>query len=146
MMELQQINSELAIAGQVTPEALEQAAKSGYKAVLNLRSPSEEGFLDNEPQQAEAAGLAYANIPVSPKALSHELADQVLAQIEQFPKPVLVHCASGMRASLMALLRAATQQGMTPAQAVGWAQDLGFDYSANPQLKQFFEDYIASHT
>jgi len=141
------INSELAVAKQqVTPQALHQAAQEGFHSVLNLRVPTEEGFLRDEAQQAEAAGLVYAHIPVSPAHLSEELATQVLAAIEQLPKPLLVHCASGMRASLMALLSAATQQGMTPDEAVAWAKQLGFDYSANPGLQQFFESYLAHHS
>ena len=52
----------LSAAGQPTPEELKQAAQEGFKSVLNLRSPDEPGFLSDEQQQAQAAGLQYANI------------------------------------------------------------------------------------
>jgi len=47
---IRKINDELTIAGQVTPEQLQQVAQEGFKSVLNLRSPDEEGFLSNEQQ------------------------------------------------------------------------------------------------
>ncbi len=39
MKTISKINDELAIARQVTPEQLQQIAQSGFKSVLNLRSP-----------------------------------------------------------------------------------------------------------
>ena len=75
MDKVKKINNNLAVATeQLSAEQLQQAAKEGYKSILNLRSashavglsPQEEGFLADEHEQAEAAGLNYVNIPVSP--------------------------------------------------------------------------------
>ncbi|WP_199333683.1 sulfur transferase domain-containing protein [Oculatella sp. FACHB-28] len=38
MGEPKRVSDELSIAGQVTPEQLQQAAAAGFKSVLNLRS------------------------------------------------------------------------------------------------------------
>ena len=89
MENVKQINDELSVAGQVTPEQLQQAASEGFKSVLNLRSPDEQGFLQDEQHQAEAAGLQYANIPVKPNEMTDELTTQVLEQIDRLPKPAL---------------------------------------------------------
>jgi uncharacterized protein (TIGR01244 family) len=146
MENIKRINDQLAVAmGQVTPEQLQQAAQEGFKSVLNLRSPNEEGFLSNEQQQAEKAGLKYVNIPVQPDGMSDELADQVLQEIDQLPKPALTHCKSGMRSGAMTLMYVAIQQGMTADEAMQKGKQMGFDCDSSPPMKQFFEHYVSEH-
>jgi uncharacterized protein (TIGR01244 family) len=143
MENVKKINDELTVAGQVTPEQLQQAAQEGFKSVLNLRSPDEEGFLNDEQQLAETAGLEYVNIPVKVNEINDELTTEVLGQIDKLPKPALIHCGVSMRAGAMALMNVATRQGMTPEQAFEKAHEIGFDCSANPQMKEFFEQYVS---
>lgn len=125
MEAIRKINDELTIAGQVTPEQLQQVAQEGFKSVLNLRSPDEEGFLSNEQQQAEALGLYYVNIPVNFEAINDEIAARVLMQTNKLPKPALVHCDSAMRAAAIVLMHIATRQGATLRQAFKQAEQLG---------------------
>jgi uncharacterized protein (TIGR01244 family) len=146
MENVKKIDEDLTVAGQVTPEQLQQAAAEGYKSVLNLRSPDEQGFLPDEQQLAEAAGLEYVNIPVKPSEMTEELTDKVLEQIDALPKPALIHCASAMRAGAMAFMNLATRQGMTAEQVFEKAGETGFDCNANPQMKQFLEQYISTHS
>ncbi len=147
MENVKRINDQLAVAmGQVTPEDLQQAAQEGFKSVLNLRSPEEEGFMNDEQQQTEKAGLQYVNIPVKPNDMSDELADQVLQGIDQLPKPALIHCKSGMRSGAMSLMYVAIQQGMTADEAMAIGKQNGFDCDSSPQMKQFFEHYVSEHT
>lgn len=147
MENIKRINDQLAVAmGQVTLEELQQAAQKGFKSVLNLRSPNEEGFLPDEQQQAETAGLKYVNIPVKPDDMSDALADQVLQEIDQLPKPALIHCKSGMRSGAMTLMYVATQQGMTAEEAMQKGKQMGFDCDSSPQMKQFFEHYVSGHS
>ncbi len=51
------VSEQLSAAGQLTPDQLQQAEQQGFKSVLNLRSPGEAGYLSDEQQQSEAAGL-----------------------------------------------------------------------------------------
>jgi uncharacterized protein (TIGR01244 family) len=146
MENVKKINNELAVAGQVTLEQLQQAVSEGYKSVLNLRSPDEQGFISDEQQQAQALGLHYINIPVKPNEISDELTTEVLEQIDRLPKPALIHCASAMRAGVMAFMNVATRQGMTPEQVFEKAAEAGFDCNANPQMKQFLEHYVSTHS
>ena len=147
MENIKRINDQLAVAmGQVTPEELQQAAQAGFKSVLNLRSPEEESFVSDEQQQAEKTGLKYVNVPVKPDGMSDELADQVLQEIDQLPKPVLIHCKSGMRSGAMTLMYVDTQQGMTADEAMQKGKQMGFDCDSSPQMKQFFEHYISGHS
>jgi uncharacterized protein (TIGR01244 family) len=146
MENVKKINNELTVAGQVTPEQLQQAVEEGFKSVLNLRSPDEEGFLVDEQQQAESLGLYYVNIPVKVSTLSEELTTEILEQIDELPKPAFIHCAKAMRAGAMALMNVATRQGMTPEQAFEMAGEIGFDCSAEPQMKAFFQHYVSKYS
>lgn len=147
MENVKKINEDLAVAmDQVTPEQLQQASQEGFQSVLNLRAPDEEGFLSDEQQQAEAAGMQYVNIPVKPNEMSDEIADRVLQQIDQLPKPTLTHCKSGMRSGAMTLMYVATRQGMNADEAIAKGKKMGFDCDAYPQMKQFFKHYVSTHT
>jgi uncharacterized protein (TIGR01244 family) len=125
MNTIRKINDDLAIAEQITPEQLQQILQEGFKSVLNLRSPDEEGFLINEQQQAETLGLYYINIPIKVEAINDEVAAQVLKQIDEVPKPALVHCNNAMRSAAIALMHIATQQGVSLTQAFNQAEQLG---------------------
>ena len=65
MSDFKKINDNLSVAGQITSEQFKQLAIGGFKSVLNLRSPDENGFFDDEKQEAEIAGLEYINIPLN---------------------------------------------------------------------------------
>lgn len=147
MEDVKKLNDDLTIVtGQITSEQIQQAAQEGFKSILNLRSPDEEGFLTEEQQQAEAAGLHYVNIPVLVSTISDESTTDVLQQIDELPKPALIHCKSGLRAGAMALMNVATRQGLSPQQAFEQAHNIGFDCSAQPQMKEFFEHYVSTHS
>lgn len=146
MEKVKKINDELTVAGQVTPEQLQQAAQEGFKSILNLRSPDEEGYWRDEQQQAEALGLRYVNIPVKVDTLTEDKTTEVLEQINALPKPLLLHCYKEMRAGAMALMNIATRQGLTPEQAFEKAHEIGFDCSAYPQMKEFFAHYVSTHS
>ena len=154
MDKVKKINKNLAVATeQLSAEQIQQAAKEGYKSILNLRSashavglsPQEEGFLADEHEQAEAAGLNYVNIPVSPDNMSEELADKVLQQIDSLPKPLLTHCKAGLRSGAFSLMYIATKEGMSADAAMDKGKAMGFDCDKSPQMKEFFKQYISEH-
>lgn len=122
---VRKINNELAIAGQITLEQLPQIAREGFKSVLNLRSPDENGFLSSEQQQVETLGLSYVNIPVKFETMNDEIITSVFNAINQLPKPVLVHCDSAMRSAAIVLMYFAVRQGATLKQAFQQAEQLG---------------------
>lgn len=125
MQPIRKINNELTIAPQLTLEQLKQIAQEDFKSVLNLRSPDETGFLSSEQQQAESLGLFYVNIPVNLEAINDDVITEVLKQINQLPKPILVHCDSAIRAAALVLIYIDTQQGATLEQACNKAKQLG---------------------
>ena len=74
--------------------------------------------MPEEQERAEAAGLRYVNIPVKKEAINDELTTRVLAEIDNLPKPALIHCASGMRAGAMTMMNVATRSGMNAKDAI----------------------------
>jgi uncharacterized protein (TIGR01244 family) len=140
----QRIDDDCAIAGQLTPEQIQQLPKYGFKSVLNLRSPHEPGVLGNEQQSIEALGLTYFNVPVLLDKLNATLAEEILQTLQALPKPVLIYCASSRRASAIALLELARRRDLTPEEALELGLTMGFDYEAHPNLKLFIYEHIAS--
>ncbi|OKH41308.1 phosphatase [Calothrix sp. HK-06] len=136
MSNTKKISDDLSVAGQVTPEELQQLASEGFKSVLNLRASDEEGFLSDEQQQAEKLGLEYANVPLQPKQADHELTKQAIEQVENLPKPILIHCAGGARAGGIALIAAAIQEELSYEEITQVAQEVGISLD-QPHLKQF---------
>jgi uncharacterized protein (TIGR01244 family) len=136
------INNELAVKSQLTPEEFDLLAGAGFKSVLNLRSPDEQGFLPDEQQYASAAGLEYLNTPVEPGKINHQLVNQLMQDIDNLPKPILIHCSKGMRAGLIGLIYIATREGMTPEQALETGKLLGLNFDSQPQFKQVLESEI----
>lgn len=137
--EPQKVNDQFTVAGQVTPEDLNQAAQKGFKSVLNLRSPHENNALADEQQHAEAAGLTYANVPLSSTQPDPDGTTAALEQLQALPGPVLIHCGAGLRASAIALIATATQEQWSLAKLTEEASRLGFSLE-QPQIKQFIQD------
>ncbi|MBE8969387.1 phosphatase [Nostocales cyanobacterium LEGE 12452] len=143
MSNTKKVSDDLSAAGQLTSEELKQAAQEGFKSVLNLRSPDEAGFLSDEQQQAQAAGLQYANVPLKPSEANQEQTELAIQKIENLPKPILIHCAAGARAGGIALIANAISEGLTYEEISQKAQELGLNLE-QPHLKQFLlEKYIA---
>lgn len=140
------VSDDIMVAGQVTEEEIRQASQEGFRSILNLRAPEEDGVLAQEREKVEAAGLSYINIPVRKTEISDDLTTRVLSEIDKLPKPALIHCGTGMRAGAMAFMHMATRQGLTADKAMGQAHSLGFDCNSEPQLKQFFEHYVNAHS
>lgn len=137
------INDQLGVQGQLTPEQLQPLKDAGFKSVLNLRSSDEEGFLHDEKRLAEVAKLEYLNIPVNPAKIDSKLILQLMQDIDRLEKPTLIHCKSGMRAGLMALLYIASRQKMSAHQALEMGKELGFNFETNPQFKQIIESFLS---
>lgn len=145
-----EITEELTVIGQVRLEQLQQAVQEEFRSILNLRSPDELGFWKDEQQLAETLGLHYINIPLKLEILDEAIVTKILQTIEQLPKPVIVHCAAGIRSMAISLLSIAIQQGLTPEETLAKARSLGFHYVdchlVSPELKQRFVNYIGKYS
>ncbi len=143
------IDEDLTVTGQVIAEQMMQAVQEGFRSVLNLRSPDELGFGKGEQEMIEGLGLHYVNVPFKVESLSEELITAILKELERLPKPAVIHCGAGFRSATIALLSVAIREGLTPEQTLARARAVGFPHLdhayINPQIKQFFLQYIIKH-
>lgn len=96
-----QLNDEIAVAPQLTPEAMAAAAAAGFRSVINNR-PDFEGGAEQPTSAAieaaaRAAGLEYAHLPVAGGFQTPEQARAMADLMARLPKPVLAFCRSGAR-------------------------------------------------
>ena len=93
--------SDFATAPQLTADDLATAAAAGFRSVVNNRPDFEGG--PSQPtsqamqQAAEAAGLAYACLPVQSAYQSPGEIARMHELMQRLPKPVLGFCRSGTR-------------------------------------------------
>lgn len=139
------ISDDLTVAtGQPTREELERLSQEGFRAVVNLRTAGEQNQPlppEAEGEVSRAAGLGYAHIPVAPTGPQPGQVDAFREKLAELPGPVLVHCASGKRSGVFAILHAAMQEGLSGKDALTKAQALGFNWQS-PELEDFVRRYL----
>lgn len=138
------LDTTIACAGATTAGAVPELKKMGYKAIINLRQPSEPGAdIEAEAAAAKAAGIAYFSIPVNGASPDPATVDQFLAAVGGAGnQPAFVHCASGQRASAYWMIKRMVVDGWDAEKAGAEAAALGL---TSPALKTFATNYAASH-
>ncbi|WP_267414275.1 MULTISPECIES: TIGR01244 family sulfur transferase [unclassified Sphingomonas] len=131
MADIRTVNERVSVAPQIMPDDVAALKAAGFVAIVNNRPD------DEEPGQpsgaairaaAEAAGMAYAEIPVTHAGFSHPQIDAMTAALTAADGPVLAYCRSGTRScNLWAL--AAAKAGRNPELLVRQAADAGYDLS-----------------
>ena len=104
-----QVTPDIAVAGQLEPAAMAEAAAAGFRSVVNNRPDFEGGPAQPTSASIEAAaraaGLAYAWLPVAPSVQTADDIARFAALVDALPKPILAFCRSGARSGK--LVRAA---------------------------------------
>lgn len=142
-MDLRQITPDFAVAPQITPEDVAQAAALGYRTLINNRPDTEvDDQIDSAAMAAAAAaaGMAYHHLPYFPGALTPELVAGFEAVMAEAEGPVLAYCRSGTRSShLWAMWQAGQKQPISAI--VGAAAAAGYDHTGLvPLLQQHAEN------
>jgi uncharacterized protein (TIGR01244 family) len=94
--------------GQPTFDQIKQAAETGFKTVINLRTDNELPDPAQELTWVEGSGMKYFHIPISvPEGLTPQNT-KVFAEALSKPEnyPIIVHCKSGNRVGAMFALKA----------------------------------------
>jgi uncharacterized protein (TIGR01244 family) len=105
------LTPDVCVAPQLSPEAMAEAARAGFKSVINNRPDFEHG--PDQPTSAQieaaalAAGLAYRWLPVDSGYQSPEQIAAFAQLMQELPRPILAFCRSGARSTR--LYAAATQ-------------------------------------
>ena len=105
---------------------LGQAAKDGYKTIIDLRPPNETGVAEEQKQLA-ALGVKYVSIPTAGEAgLMKENAAALDDALKNAgPGKVMVHCKSGNRVGALFALRAKWNQGKSAEEALAIGKATG---------------------
>jgi uncharacterized protein (TIGR01244 family) len=100
---MQAIADGVCVAPQLTPEAMAEAARIGFRSVVNNRPDFEGGPDQPTSAQIEAAartaGLEYRYLPVNGGYQSPDEIAAFARLLNELPRPMLVFCRSGARST-----------------------------------------------
>jgi protein tyrosine phosphatase (PTP) superfamily phosphohydrolase (DUF442 family) len=137
------IDEQFCTGGQPKIEHLEMLKKSGIRAIINLRLPSEHRA-EEERATAEQLGLKYINIPVAFADPKEEQATEFL-KVTDDPenRPAFIHCTAAIRVGAFWMIRRVLRDGWSFEKAEDEAKRIGLRES--PHLIEFAQNYIAKH-
>ena len=100
---LQPVAADVCVAPQLTPAAMAEAARAGFRSVINNRpdfehGPAQPASADIE-AAAQAAGLQYRHLPVAGGWQSPDEIAAAARLLAELPHPVLMFCRSGARSA-----------------------------------------------
>ncbi|MDU7692787.1 MAG: TIGR01244 family sulfur transferase [Helicobacter sp.] len=129
-MDIKQLDSNLSVGEQITPNELKKLKDLGYSVIINNRPDGEE---DDQPkcadlkQAAKDLGLTYHHLPlVSGAGISKELVESMKNAIKD-DKKTFCFCRSGTRSTM---LWALSQRGKKSAdEIINSAKNAGYDIS-----------------
>jgi uncharacterized protein (TIGR01244 family) len=97
------VASDVCVAPQLQPAAMAEAARAGFRSVVNNRPDFEEGPAQptnaSIEAAARAAGLEYRFLPVNGMYQSPEEIAAFARLLHELPRPILVFCRSGARST-----------------------------------------------
>jgi uncharacterized protein (TIGR01244 family) len=126
----------LSVTGRLDRPDIEALAQAGVRTIINNRSDGEDpGQLPAAEARrlAEALGIAYHHIPITAATLSRGDVDAFAATLRDAPAPVVAHCRSGTRSTLLWAL-SQMREGAEPLRLVAEAARLGIDIASLPAL------------
>jgi uncharacterized protein (TIGR01244 family) len=101
ILPLHAVAADVCVARQLSPDAMAEAARQGFRSVINNRPDFEHG--PDQPTSAameaaaRAAGLEYRYLPVDSGWQSPEEIAAFAALLAELPRPILAFCRSGAR-------------------------------------------------
>ena len=126
----------LSAAGKLDRTDIEALAAAGVRTIINNRPDAEDpGQLpaDEARSLAEAHGIAYHHIPFTAMTLTRADVDAFAAALRSAAQPIVVHCRSGTRSTLIwALTR--LREGADPSALIAEAARHGIDIAALPAI------------
>ncbi|WP_232630588.1 TIGR01244 family sulfur transferase [Methylobacterium sp. Leaf118] len=94
------IDDKLSVSGQPSLDAIGALGAEGVALLINNRPDGEEPDQPGtaaERAAADAAGVAYLDLPVTGPTITREAVERFHAAVEAAPGPVVAHCRSGTR-------------------------------------------------
>ena len=139
------VDATFACGGALTPDAFAALKQAGFASVVNLRAATEQGVnIEADQKAATDAGLKYYHLPfvtASPDATKFDEFLALLAAPEN--QPMMLHCASGGRASMFWAVKRAMIDGWPVEKAMSELPDLSKNVSQ--PLRTAALDYLKAH-
>ena len=131
MSDFRRVTDDFTTAPQISLADVAEAARQGYRTIINNRP---DGEAEGQPTSAEmaaaaaAAGLAYHHIPVTggPTPAQVEQTQALLAEAEA---PVLAFCRSGTRSIVTWSLSQANAGEKSRSELIALGRGAGYDLS-----------------
>ena len=129
-MELKQINDQVSVTGQITPDDVATIKAAGFTTIINNRP---DGEVDPQPTSAEIAkaaaevGIDYQTIPMGREGVSPEMVTNTRSALDASSGPVLCFCRTGTRSTTLWALSQAGQ--MDAKSIIAEAAGAGYDIS-----------------
>ncbi|MFY8092738.1 MAG: TIGR01244 family sulfur transferase [Niveispirillum sp.] len=130
----------LSVSPQVTEQDIRDAHSAGFRTIINNRPDGEEpGQLSSAQagQLARELGLTYVYQPATGPTLER-IADDFGRALTASPGPVLAHCRSGTRSTILWALAEAKAGSRDSEAILRIAASAGYDLSAYaPQIARY---------
>jgi sulfide:quinone oxidoreductase len=126
----------LSAAGKLDRADIEALADAGVKTIINNRPDAEDpGQLPaaDARKLAESRGMAYHHIPFTAATLTKAQVDEFASTLAAAEGPVVAHCRSGTRSTLVWSLTR-MREGADPMALIAQASANGIDIAVLPAL------------
>jgi uncharacterized protein (TIGR01244 family) len=131
MPDFRRVTEDFTTAPQISVADVDEAARQGFKTIINNRpdgeAPDQPLGLEIE-AAARAAGLAYFHIPVR-GGPTPEQVDTTTRVLADAARPVLAFCRSGTRSIIAWSLSQASEGARSREELVRLGRDAGYDLS-----------------
>jgi sulfide:quinone oxidoreductase len=123
----------IAVAPQMALDDFAAIQAAGYRTIINNRPDGED---PGQPTAADAAeraralGLVYIHQPVTTATLGREAADAFAAVVAAATGPVLAHCRSGTRCTILWALAEAKAGALPIDEILQISRSAGYDISS----------------
>lgn len=136
------VDSTFALGGALAEGSIAALKEAGFVTVVNLRAASEEGAnVEANTEAAKLAGIRYVHLPFVPASPDATKVDEFLKIVsDPASQPVLLHCASGGRASMFWAIKRVLIDGWTFERAVAELPERSKTWSE--PLKTFMLEYL----
>ena len=136
-MDIRPLDEALSASPQIAPEDLPDIAAQGFRSVISTRPDGEEPgqpSAEDLRQAAEAAGLAFAHVPVVGGAISDQDVADFREALANLPQPVFGFCRTGTRTTTLWAL--ANVASISADDLIARAKSAGYDLGAlRPRLE-----------
>jgi uncharacterized protein (TIGR01244 family) len=138
------VDAVVACGGATETAALEGLKNDGFRTVINLRLPTEQGAnVEENAARAKALGLNYLSLPFNGQSPDPKVVDAFLAAVaNKANQPVYIHCGSASRVGAVWLVKRVLQDGWPVDKATEEAKLIGL---RSEPLEKFALSYIEAH-